>query len=72
MKIGSVLVESALLLDLGPTWGGRRPPPQSNSNFPINTTTYYSFGNPFACSPWALPPTKYDPWAVILMPQTAV
>jgi hypothetical protein len=30
------------------------------------------FGNPFACSPRALPPTKYDPWAVILMPQTAV
>jgi hypothetical protein len=72
MKIGSVLVVSALLLDLGPTWADVVRHPIPNSNFPINTTTHYSFGNPFACSPWALPPTKYDPWAVILMPQTAV
>jgi len=52
MKIGSVLVVSALLLGLGPAWGDVIRHPIPNSNFPIaqsvevsgNTTTCYISG----------------------------
>jgi enamine deaminase RidA (YjgF/YER057c/UK114 family) len=52
MKIGSILVTSALLLGLGPAWADVIRHPIPNSNFPIaqsvevsgNTTTYYISG----------------------------
>jgi hypothetical protein len=52
MKIGSVLLASALLLGLDPTWADVIRHPIPNSNFPIaqsvevsgDTTTYYISG----------------------------
>lgn len=52
MKIGSILVVSALLLGLGPAWAEVIRHPIPNSNFPIaqsvevsgDTTTYYISG----------------------------
>jgi enamine deaminase RidA (YjgF/YER057c/UK114 family) len=68
MKIGSVLVASALLLGPAPTWADVVHHPIPNSNFPIaqsvevsgNTTTYYISGQvPSLVNKDADPATPY-------------